>query len=263
MAKGNEMARETAVGLAKMIDPSYNETLWSTRKKALTEWADPTKAGGTLISLNQAIQHLGELRKGINALNNSHFWLWNKALNVGKSAVDNPAIASFDTPKQGVMNEMAAVFKKTAGTDQEIHAWGNTMDRATGPNNQNESADKMLDLMVGRIDALHDQYRRAMGRDPDAPFIGPQAAAVLTSMGSEGAKLVERDRAQTRQQNQTTAPQPRPAAAPGEPVIETPLAPARPNSYAFSVSAWKRANPQGDAEAAKRAAAAANMQVVD
>lgn len=214
-AKGNEMDRETAEGLARMITPGWDEKTWGARNKAKTEWADPQKAGGTIISLNQGIQHLGELSESVDELHNSNFWLWNAGQNLFRKATSNPILKRLQTAKTGVDGELASIFKKTSGTDQEITKWDENFDAADGHRAQRASIDEALKLLVGRINALHGQYRAAMGADPEAPFLNDQAANTLLKFGPSGQALVALDRRQTRggsapapQQQQPTRPRP-------------------------------------------------------
>ena len=248
-AKSGQMDRETAVGLAQMIDPTFSEKLFKSRQAALIDFTSPKgKAGGNIVALNTAVQHLDKLNQDIDALQNGNFQGWNAAKNWVNTTVEGKtAKTNFETDRDAVANEMATVFKGTGATDQEIKAWRENMSAAESPQQLHESMQHLLGLMSGRLNALNGMYSAAMGRNERSfTFLNDSSRQILHRLGAD--EMVKTDSAYVKQPQQQAAPQQQQAPA--------------PQTHQFSVSAWQQANPHGDVNAAKALAQQQGYQVV-
>ena len=182
-AKAGQMDRETAIGLAQMMDSSYDEKQYGARHKLLQEFTSGTGAKN-IVSLNTAIQHLDRMAKSGAALGNSNFTPLNWLRNTAGPAVGATAPGVFKNDLNAVANEMATLFKRTAGTDQEIASWKNNMSVAQTPDQIRKGIDEMLQLMSGRYDALDSQYSTGMGRARDFQLLSPNSVKILTNLGA-------------------------------------------------------------------------------
>jgi hypothetical protein len=219
-AKSGQMDRETAIGLARMIEPSFDEKLWKSRSQTLQDYQRPSGVGGAAItSLNQAIQHAGELNQAITNLDNSHFWLWNTGKNIWGKATDNPAVNSFNLNANGVVDELSNVFKKTGGTDTEIKQWRKEINDADGPVSQRASVTKAMKMINDRLHVIRRQFGAAMGSEySDFPFVYPESEAAINSLGA--GNILDFDKSKTRGAEQAAAQPITPN--PGEQIFENP-----------------------------------------
>jgi hypothetical protein len=203
-AKSGQMDRETAIGLAKQINPSYDETQYKNRNKTRMDFGSG-KARATINSLNQAVDHLNRLSGSIQALNNSPFWVLNAGKNIYKASTDDPTLGNFKKDATAVANEMATVFKGSGATDQEIKAWKESISAASGPKTLNDGVDEMLQLMAGRLNAINDQWTSTMGDTRDFHILSPHARDILSKLPG-GNDLVQADTSNSRQSYREVVP---------------------------------------------------------
>lgn len=246
-AKSGQMDRETAVGLAQMIDPTFSEKLFKSRQAALIDFTSPKgRAGGNIVALNTAVQHLDKLNSDIDALHNSNWQAENAVGNWLQTQAGKTAKTNFDTDRDAVANEMATVFKGTGATDQEIKAWREKMSSSESPAQLHEAMDHLLGLMAGRLNALNGMYSAAMGRNErDFTFLNDNSRQILQRLGAK--EMVSLDNANYKPRQQAAQPAQTQAA---------------PQTHQFSVSAWQQANPNGDVNAARAAAQQQGYPVV-
>lgn len=259
----DQMSRETAVGIAKMIDPSFDEKKFQQRQKTVNDYENPQgTAGGAIVALNTAIHHAGGLNDAITKLDNHHWKALNWGVNIYKSQSDNPAVGQFNTNADGLAGEMATVFKKTGATQTEIDTWRKNMNINDGINNQRGNMDKALEMFGGRLTTLVNFYTKTMGRPPDFEFLDNQSKQILAKLPG-GKNLLDAEQASiapmmgTVRENpvnsmaNTGTPAPAPAGGAAEP------------APALSKKAWLESHPGGDINAAIQEAQRRKIQVID
>lgn len=208
-------------------------------------------SGKTAIALNAGATALGHMKEL-------------KALNTTLSHIPGtPAWNAYQNKVDTLATELAKFYG-----DATIPAIQHIKDTlgANLPGGRNAAIKTQAQSMSDKFNSYEQQWKNAA---PSAAYEAqmPQMSEDAKEARAElDPKYRERLVKERQKQAERPAPAPAPATRPGEPVIETPLAPARPHAagqYQFSVSAWKRANPNGDAAAAKQAAIAGGLEVVD
>jgi hypothetical protein len=189
-AKSGQMDRETAIGIAREIDPSYDEKQFGPRRKLIQDFTSGTSSQN-IVSLNTAIQHLDRMAKSGAALNNTN----NQAINAAKNTImpwfgaTAPGVYLKDV--NAVADELSSLFKKTGATDVEIKGWKDEMSKAQTPAQIRTGIDEALELMGGRYDALRQKFETGMGRPQDFQMLSPASKAILKNLGE--TRMLGRD----------------------------------------------------------------------
>lgn len=191
-AKSGQMDRETAIGLAQQVDPSYDEKQFKTRSKLLTDFTSG-EAATNIRSINTAIGHLDRMAKSGAALQNTNVQGYNAVKNTVGPWFGSTAPGQFNKDVNAVSNELSALFKRTSGTDQEIKSWKDTMSAAQTPAQIKTGIDEALELMNGRYDALDHQFSTGMGRPRDFQMLSPESVSILNNLGAK--EFVQKDAA--------------------------------------------------------------------
>lgn len=229
-AKAGQMDRETAIGYARQIDPSYDEKEYGTRSKLQSDFRSG-KSAQNIRSLNTAIDHLDAMASSGTALHNTNYQAPNWVKNTVAPWFGATAPGQFHKDVNAVAGELSQLFKGTGATDKEIESWKKDMSAAQTPAQIRTGINEALKLMGGRYDALENQYTTGMGRPRDFQMLSPHSQKILSNLGA--TDLVQKD---------VNVPQQQSAQ------------PAAPTAHNFSPSAWKAANPNGDVNAAIAAA---------
>jgi hypothetical protein len=147
-------------------------------KQTLKEYAStkPGTAGGTTVAVNTAMAHLGLLDDLIGALGNSNLKAFNSLAQTWKTQTGNPIGASFDEVKQAVSGELTKVTGSLSQGEQE--AIKGPLDKANSPQSLRGAVRSAVQIMDGKINALHQHYVDIMHEEPDAPLIYPEAQKV-------------------------------------------------------------------------------------
>ena len=141
------------------------------------------KTANIIRSLNTAIGHLESFKKSADALGNVSLTALNRLKNAGGTQLGSPTVKNFDVVKNAVAGEMATVFKQTAGTDQEIQGWKDTVNASESPEQLRGAIDKMLELMNSRMQALQNQYEVGLGKPKNFRFLSDKSQKILTDFG--------------------------------------------------------------------------------
>ena len=75
------------------------------------------------------------------------------------------------------------MFKGTAGTDQEIKAWRQTLNPNMSAAQFKAAVDTAVELLSSRVNALKDQWAKGSGMPSDFHFLSPKARDTLSGMG--------------------------------------------------------------------------------
>jgi len=155
-------------------------------KQTLKEYAStkPGTAGGTLIANNTAIAHLGLLSDAIDALGNNNTKLFNSLRQKYNEQTGSTVGATFDTVKQAVSGELAKVTGSLSQGEQE--AIKGPLDKSNSPQALKAAVRSAVQIMDGKIGALHDHYVSVMGEEPDSPLISPDAQKVRDRLLGQG-----------------------------------------------------------------------------
>lgn len=196
--------REYLIGLARLVDPSFDMSQYPARA-ALRRDFTSGKGAQNLRSLNTAIGHLDSLRKAADGLDNASSQTWNKIINLTLSEVGDPRVVKFNTAMNAVAGEMATIFKNTSGTDQEIKSWREQLNSSQSPEQVHGAIAQLIDLMASRMEALSGQWTAGMGRPRDFRFLNPKSEAILREAGATA--MLELDRIGSQSVTTTLTPQ--------------------------------------------------------
>jgi hypothetical protein len=164
-------------------DPTYDQTQYPARAKLRTDFTSG-KGAQNIRSLNTAVSHLQTLSQAVDSLNNTRLPFLNAPVNfLEKNVAGDPRVTNFNNAANAVENEMATVFKGTAGTDQEIKAWRQNLTNSSSPAQLKGGINTLLDLMAGRLGALNDQWTKGMGKPRDFGILSPRSRQILQQLG--------------------------------------------------------------------------------
>jgi hypothetical protein len=156
-------------------------------KQTLKEYAStkPNTAGGTIIANNTAIMHLGLLSDAIDALGNGDLKVFNSLRQKYKEQTGSTVGGTFDTVKQAVSGELAKVTGSLSQGEQE--AIKGPLDKANSPQALKAAVRSAVQIMDGKIGALHQHYVDILHEEPDSPLMSPEAAKVRDRLlGGQG-----------------------------------------------------------------------------
>lgn len=165
------------------FDPSYDMTQFPSKNKLRSDF-NSGQGAKNVRSINTALSHLDTLAQAAGELHNQGGlplvttgvnYLKNKAGQLSGS----PAKVKFDTAATAVDNELAAVFKGTGATDQEIAQWRGNLNSNMSPAQMAEAIKSRIELMGGRLAALQSQYQQGMGKPADFSILNPSSRKVL------------------------------------------------------------------------------------
>lgn len=172
------------MGRAAEINPAFDATQYQTRQSIRKAYTSG-KASQNITSINTAVNHLNELRSAADALDNSNWHVYNTIANAIRNERGDPRISSFASAATAVENEMATVFKGTAGTDQEIKSWRAQLNNSQSPAQLHASINKLIELMGGRIQALKGTYENGMGAPAEFDVLNPVSKHILQKIGAD------------------------------------------------------------------------------
>jgi hypothetical protein len=179
----------TRLRLAAAYDPTFDQSQYTARQRLRIAFQSSGKPADNIRSLNTAIGHLASLRDKSVALQNAPITLWNRIKNYGLSQTGDKRVAEFNQAATAVADELATLFKGTAGTDEQIEAWRDTLDSSMSPEQLEGVIDTAIELTSSRLEALTEQYRVGMGKPKDFRILYPKSREILRSMGANPDKL--------------------------------------------------------------------------
>jgi len=164
-------------------------------KQTLKEFSStkPNTAGGNLLAFNTAMAHLGLLNDAIDALGNGNMKLFNSLGQKYKEQTGSTVGATFDTVKQAVSGELAKVTGSLSQGEQE--AIKGPLDKSNSPQALKAAVRSAVQIMDGKIGALHQRYVNILHEEPDEPLIDPEAQKVRDRLlgGGGGGQIQVQD----------------------------------------------------------------------
>jgi hypothetical protein len=184
------VTRKDIIGNPGRYAPTSADVSTPVIKQTLKEYAStkPGTAGGTTVAVNTSIAHLGLLYNLIGELGNTNMKVFNSLRQTWKTQTGNPIGASFDEVKQAVSGELTKVTGSLSQGEQE--AIKGPLDKANSPQSLRGAVRSAVQIMDGKINALHQHYVDIMHEEPDSPLIYPEAQKVrdrLLGSGGTGA----------------------------------------------------------------------------
>jgi hypothetical protein len=180
----NSRSKEGIALLARvsLYDPSFDNQQYAIRqslRKSFTSGPDAKN----ITSLNTAVHHLDQLDNSFTALGNRAMPAWNYVANKFESGTGDDKLIKVVNDLNAVKGELAATFKGTGATDQEIKAWQDGFSSSSSPAQGKASVREGVKLLQGRLDALIDKYQSGMGKSVDIPILSPKSLHTLEKLG--------------------------------------------------------------------------------
>lgn len=182
----------TKAGLAlinqvETYDPTFDQSQYATRYNLNNNYSSGAYSK-TINALNTATAHIDALATQVKSLGNVGFVPANYVKNFvgGATGVISPAGAKLSIA--GVTGEMAAAFKQSGATDQEIKALG-VINENSSPKDVQKYIEASSVLLAGKLGALNDTYAATMGRPPTSPLLHPEANKALSDLKNEGYNI--------------------------------------------------------------------------
>jgi hypothetical protein len=79
-----------------------------------------------------------------------------------------------------VSSELAAVFKGTGASDQEIKAWRGRINSSQSPEQLDAAINEGYELMFSRLGALRQKYDQGMGAFGQMQILSPKSRGILS-----------------------------------------------------------------------------------
>jgi hypothetical protein len=203
----------TRLTRAAAYDPTFDQTQYQARQRLRISFQSQGKPADNIRSLNTAVGHLATLKQKAEALQNAPVTVWNTVKNYGLGQTGDKRIVEFNSAATAVADELATLFKGTAGTDEQIKAWRATLNSSMSPEQLRGAIDTAIELTGSRLEALTNQYEVGMGKPKDFRILYPKSQQILKSLGIDANKLDP-----VASPNKQTSPPPA-GGAPGTPTL--------------------------------------------
>lgn len=173
--------------LAAKVDPTFDATNYSKRNKVINAFSSGSEAH-TVNQLKTALNHGNDLYDKIDALHNIDGFpgatYANKIKNIYKDSRGDTAVNDYNNILGKYVDESTGVYLKGGGTEKdraEAKApLGNDKTTAQLKSAMRDSTN----LMLGKLDALDDQYRQGTGTGLKYQFLSPKQRGILVKMGA-------------------------------------------------------------------------------
>lgn len=231
---------QNMISSAARYDPSFSETVWPTRVKMRVD-AHTGKMGQQINALNTALQHANVLYNDIGGTTSTSFTPYNWVANEASQMFGDPGPTNYDNASSALGHELRRVYAQVgAGSQADLDKFDENMSRNGSREQKVGALRTQMQLLTGKLNAIWDQYRDAMG--PNAPALSvvhPESVKALSNMGFKAEDLGIDPALLQNAAPQPSAPQRQPQ--PGYPpqqqqaVQRQPVPQPRPNNSAGSI----------------------------
>ena len=173
---------QVVLAVASEMNPNLDIKEYPVRQALMRDFTSGN-AAKNIRSINTAISHLDTFLSEGEKLSNRDFQTWNRLANKGATEFGDPRLNNFNVAATAIQNELAAVFKGTGATDQEIAQWRSSFMGSASPAQMKGAATTAWELLQGRINALQDQYDTGMGGATGKKILSPTAEKILEKRG--------------------------------------------------------------------------------
>lgn len=181
--KNTESERKMLAGLVSRYDPTYDMTQFAARNKSRQDFTSGN-AARNIRSLNTAVKHLAALEQTGKALDNARLPAYNAVANTLSRQSGDKRVTNFKSALTAVTDELATLFKGTAGTDEQIKHWRASVSENMSPEQMKGQMETLAELVSGRLAALESQYESIMGRPaPPGAILSNESRNILERMG--------------------------------------------------------------------------------
>ena len=174
-------------------DPDWTAADYDAARKTKLGFAGqgPTEAGGNINAMNTAVTHVQAYKNAAKELGNTNVWqvpiINNLAGPINRfrdgDVASNPKLAKLAMAEDALSGELTKVFRQGAGASSDVEGWKKNLGLYNAQESQNAAADAAVELISNRIRQLRQSYLDAVHRPPSAPFLRPDARAILQRAG--------------------------------------------------------------------------------
>lgn len=213
-------------------DPSFDAVNYNSRSKTRQDFTSG-KSAQSINAINTAIGHLQNLSDSADSLDNSSIPMWNSVKNTFENQTGDPRIATFNTTKKAVVDEVTRVWRGTGGSEGDIKTWSDQLNAAQSPQQLHSVIGRIGDLLESKINSLGETYNQGMGTTASPMnFVNPASQAALNTLRARGGETTPNPSGSSAT---FTPGASQGAAAPGE---------APPASYTGDAKLWKYMTPE-------------------
>lgn len=158
-----QLTLQDAMKVLPQINPDYDPTRSATYAVARKDFSAGGKEAQNIKSLNTALGHMGDIWQ------NSGFWSTNSLVAPTMRVLGNTRANAVDVDKTQLANELAAIYKGGAPTEQEVKDQKNIID-GWSATQLRERVQEAARLTASKLDALQHQWQEASVPGAPAPF---------------------------------------------------------------------------------------------
>ena len=137
-----------------------------------------------IVTIDQAINHIGTLVELGHGLQNKDVRAFNAVVNEVKTATGNPSVNNYQTAMQAVATELMRTFRQVQGSEKEVAAWEKRLSVDNSLPIIQGAAGVAVKLLGGRINAINTRWNNGMEVTTGYPnVLSPQALEVLKTLG--------------------------------------------------------------------------------
>lgn len=203
--------------LAAQVDPTFDATNYSKRSKVINAFNSGNESH-TVNQLKTAINHGNELYDKVDKLHNLSGFPFvtyaNAAKNFYQDKAGSTAVNDYNNLLGKYVDENTRVYLPGGGTEKD-------RSEAKEPLKDDRTTDQLksaipdsVRLMLGKMDALDDQYRQGTGTSLKYQFLSPKQRGILVKMNLVDPEEVGVDAGAANLPDDAPPPAPVPAPAP-------------------------------------------------
>lgn len=175
--------RSQMIGLAKQIDPSYDQKQFPMRSKYANEFFTGPN-GQAITSAKQTLYHLNELHDAVQTMQNTGSPLLNAPINKwDQIAKGDPTVTDVNTNLTAVAEELTKAWAGSNNGEARVAEWSKSLNSASSPQQWNAVFSKATKLLNDAIKARTSQYKTVMGTEPQGLF-SPEEQQIITKLSS-------------------------------------------------------------------------------
>lgn len=180
--------------LARVLDPTFSPTEMERRNTFKTNFTTG-KLSDSLKAITTTVSHLKDLKESADTVTSKRLSSHIPGSNIAGDFFANITgtsgdLKAYNENAQALASELTNVFRNSGGTEADIKGWQESLNDRNSPSENKKALQKGVDLMSGRVKAIHDQYKRAMGgQEPAQPIISREDVNAIKDMGFDVSKL--------------------------------------------------------------------------
>jgi hypothetical protein len=186
--RGNE--RSAILAHAIQVDPKFDASEYPNRY-ALKKDFTSGKTADNIVSLDQAINHMGTLKELTAAIANNDVKMINRVTSKVADEMGKPSINSAQLATQAVAAELMRVFRQVNASESEAKAFEQRLNAGANSPAQMDDALKVGgELLGGRLKAINQKWNKGMKTDTGYPeLLSPDAAAAFEKITGKPAAV--------------------------------------------------------------------------